>query len=455
LTGFAVKPVIALESNIQSIINEFFTYDNMGKIIHQALFDKTNLTKVIEEAKNTDINETKNAAPVERIVTAVIEEAVKQRASDIHIEPQESHIFIRFRIDGMLHTVEALPIEIHSFVTSKIKILGSMDISERRMPQDGQTSFTIQKRNIDLRISTLPGKYGEKIVLRILDKSNFSLGVEHLGFLPDEQTLFEELLNSRNGIILVTGPTGSGKSTTLYSAVNRIKSSTKNIITLEDPIEYELLSGKNKECGITQVQINPKSGLTFATTLRACLRQDPDVIFLGEIRDGETCGIAINAALTGHLVLSSLHTNDSVSTITRLLDMNVEPYLISSSLIGVVAQRLIRALCPQCKEKYIPPKNVLSRLSVKSAAASDLVFYRPKGCKFCNNSGYKGRTGVFELLLINDKMRDMILAKESLTAFRMEAKKTGMNTMRGHAIELVARGITSMAEVMRTIPFDV
>ncbi|MBN1621465.1 MAG: type II/IV secretion system protein [Endomicrobiales bacterium] len=451
ITGYEVKPVVALEDNILNIIDQFYSTDTMGKVVQEAVLEKSGI-KSLSDINFKDYDSKEKQAPIVKIVNTLIEEGIRQGASDIHFEPQESNVFVRYRIDGILQTKEVLPKEIQPPILSRIKIMGGMDISEKRLPQDGQTSMNIQKRNVDLRISTLPEKYGEKIVMRILDKSNFALGIEHLGFLPETQTKFEGLLNAKNGILLVTGPTGSGKTTTLYSALNKIKSSTKNIITLEDPVEYEILSGKNKECGIAQVQINPKVGLTFSNALRACLRQDPDVILVGEIRDAETCGIAINAALMGHLVLSTLHTNDAASTITRLLDMGVEPFLISSSLIGIVAQRLLRTLCVNCREKYIPPKMILEKLNIKSK--DEVVFYRPKGCNYCGNSGYKGRTAVIELLTINDKMKDLILKKEKLDNLRQEAINMGMITMRQNGIHLVAKGVTTMAEVMRVVPFD-
>lgn len=453
VTGYNIKPMVALESSILTMLDDFYSSDTMGEVAKEAI-----LSKETAESKKIDIYkvmESKDDAPLVKLVNIIIEEAVRQGASDIHVEPQENNIFVRYRIDGMLHTKELLPKEIQNLITSRLKVMATIDISEKRMPQDGQIRINVQKRDIDLRVSTLPGKYGEKIVIRILDKSSFALNIAHLGLLPETQTKLEGMLNSSNGIVLVTGPTGSGKTTTLYSALNKIKSATKNIITLEDPIEYELLSGKNKECGIAQVQINTKVGLTFAKALRACLRQDPDVILVGEVRDVETCKIAINAALMGHLVLSSLHTNDAVSTITRLLDMGVEPYLISSSIMGVVAQRLVRTLCMNCREKYIPPKRVLEKLNLKpSSSGEEIAFYRPKGCKICGMSGYKGRLGVFELLPISEEIRNLILKREKLSVFRETAKKMGMVSMKENGIQLVGRGITTMAEVLRAVPFE-
>ena len=392
--------------------------------------------------------------PVVKLVDTILSEAVRVKASDIHIEPQEKAVFVRYRIDGILHTKERIPKEVQLAMTSRMKVLADMNITERRLPQDGQAKAHIQKRDIDFRVSTLPAKYGEKIVVRVLDKTNFALGLEHMGFLPETQTKFEEMLGAGSGILLVTGPTGSGKTTTLYSALNRIKSSSKNIITLEDPIEYDLLSGKARESGITQVQINPRIGFTFASALRACLRQDPNIILVGEIRDEETCRIATNAALMGHLVLSTIHTNDAVSTVTRLLDMGIEPYLIASSLNGVLAQRLVRVLCRNCREAYTPPKKVLQSLNVRQIldVSGEIVFYRPRGCELCDGSGYAGRAGIFELLTITESIRDLILEKAKLSALREAAAREGTVSMKQNGIQLVSQGATTMAEVMRVLP---
>jgi type IV pilus assembly protein PilB len=452
ICGLSVKPVVALEPQISKVIEKYFSYDSMSRIIKESVIDKSMISSMRAEEAVLDPKEGSHG-PVSKMIDSIIEDAVMLRASDVHIEPQEDNVFVRYRIDGVLQTKTSLPKEIQSVISSRIKIMGSMDISDKRTPQDGQANVVVKKRNIDLRISTLPGKYGEKIVIRILDKSGFSVGIENLGFLPEAQTRFEEILNQKNGIILVTGPTGSGKSTTLYAAINRLKSGTKNIITLEDPVEYELLSGQGKECGITQVQINPKVGLTFTTALKACLRQDPDVILIGEIRDLETCTIATNAALMGHLVLSSIHTNDAASTITRLMDMGVEPFLIAESLRCIVSQRLARTLCVFCRESYSPPKQLLDRLNIKNLG-SELAFYRAKGCPRCNNIGYSGRTAIVEVLIMDQYLRELIVKRESLKTLRDAAKKAGMVTMRQSALTLVMKGMSTMAEVMRVVPFE-
>ncbi|HBU69560.1 MAG TPA: type II secretion system protein GspE [Elusimicrobia bacterium] len=453
LTGFVIKPFVALESNVEVVLSKYYSDENMGKALKEVITDKLEVPQKDGDLGTEEIREFANKAPVVKLVDAILIEAVKSRASDIHIEPQEHGVFVRYRVNGMLFSKEFIPKEIQLAVASRIKIMAAMNITERRMPQDGQISLSVNKRNVDFRVSTLPAKYGEKIVIRVLDKSSFALGIEHLGFQPETQTKFEELLNLHSGIILVTGPTGSGKTTTLYSALNKIKSSSKNIITLEDPIEYDLLAGKARESGITQVQINSKIGFTFAQALRACLRQDPNVILVGEIRDEETCRIAINAALMGHLVLSTIHTNDSVSTVTRLLDMGVEPYLIASSLHGVLAQRLVRALCTHCRDPYKPPARVLESLKVRLPDnKSDIVFYRPRGCAHCDGSGYSGRVGIYELLVINEAIRDMILSGAKLSDLRAAAEKNGMVSMKQNGITLVSQGVTTMAEVLRVLP---
>lgn len=454
ITGYSIKPFVALESSIESFIDKYFAADEMDKAIKEAVFDRISLTNIENELSSGDSNETATKAPIVKLVDTLLTEAVRLGASDIHLEPQEKGIFVRYRINGLLRTKELLPKGIQLAVASRIKVMSGMDITEKRLPQDGQINMHINKHDIDFRVSTLPAKYGEKIVIRVLDKTNFAFGIEHLGFMSDTQTKFEELLNSGSGIVLVTGPTGSGKTTTLYSALNRIRSSTKNIITLEDPIEYDLLAGKTKESGITQVQINARIGLTFASSLRACLRQDPNIILVGEIRDEETSRISINASLMGHLVLSTIHTNDSVSTITRLLDMGIEPYLIASSLTGILAQRLVRTLCNQCRQPYHPPKKFIDDLKLKPnlVSAEEITLYRAKGCSHCDYSGYVGRLGIFELLVINESIRDLILEKAKLSLLKDTAIKNGMTTMKQNGIELVGKGITTMAEVLRVLP---
>jgi len=354
---------------------------------------------------------------------------------------------VRYRIDGILHDEMTLPKKVQASLLSRLKIIADMDISEKRAPQDGRISLIVDGRPYDFRVSTLPAVFGEKMVLRILDKSAINVGLHKLGMLPQTQQQFEDLIQRAYGILLVTGPTGSGKSTTLYSALSRLNSSEKNILTIEDPVEYELP-------GITQVGINVRAGLTFASGLRTMLRQDPNIIMVGEIRDSETALIAIEAALTGHLVLSTLHTNDAPGAIARLIDMEVEPFLIASSVIGVVAQRLVRVICPKCKQAYAPPRDAVRRLGVSADGQEEIHFYRGEGCDACKQTGYRGRTGIYEMMTVTDPLRDLTLARASTQAVRAEAIEGGMHTLKDDAIEKVLMGITTLEESLRVIYSD-
>jgi len=400
-------------------------------------------------------------APAARMFDIIMIQAIRDRASDIHLEPDESALRVRFRIDGFLYESLALPKQIHPSLTSRIKILAEMDIAETRAPQDGNFNVKMEKRSFEIRVSTFPTIYGENVVLRILDQTSPLINLGDLGFSKDMLDLCKQLIRRPNGIILVTGPTGSGKTTTLYAFLNLINSKEKNIITIEDPVEYRLAL-------IRQTQINPKAGITFATGLRSILRQDPDVIMIGEIRDRETSEIAHQSALTGHLVLSTLHTNDAPEAITRLMDIGVEPYLISSSLIGVLAQRLVRTICPDCKTSYPADPNILSDLGDVEESRNDcrtdtrpreaskskepLTLHRGKGCKNCKQSGYRGRTGIFELLPINEKIKQLISEKASTQVIRESAKKmVGMISLREDGLRKVLKGITTLEEVDRVI----
>jgi type IV pilus assembly protein PilB len=371
-------------------------------------------------------------------------QAIRDRASDIHFEPDETALRVRFRIDGFLYETATLPKQVHPSLTSRIKILAEMDIAETRLPQDGNFNVKMEKRGFEIRVSTFPTIYGENVVLRILDQTSPLFRLGDLGFSKDTLDLCSQLIRRPNGIVLVTGPTGSGKTTTLYAFLNLINSKEKNIITIEDPVEYRLAL-------IRQTQVNPKAGITFATGLRSILRQDPDIIMIGEIRDRETSEIAHQAALTGHLVLSTLHTNDAPEAISRLMDIGVEPYLISSSLIGVLAQRLVRTICPDCKTPYPADPNVLGDLGDQSLKSkSPLTLYRGKGCRNCKLSGYRGRTGIFELLSVNDKIKQLISEKASAQVIREAAKKTvGMVSLREDGLRKVLQGLTTLEEVDR------
>ena len=383
-------------------------------------------------------------APAARMLDLVMIQAIRDRASDIHFEPDEKALRVRFRIDGFLYESLTLPKPIHPALTSRIKILAEMDIAETRLPQDGNFNVKLEKRGFEIRVSTFPTIYGENVVLRILDQTSTLFKLEDLGFSEEVLNHFKQLVRKTSGIILVTGPTGSGKTTTLYALLNMINSKDKNIITIEDPVEYRLAL-------IRQTQINPKAGINFATGLRSILRQDPDIIMIGEIRDLETSEIAMQAALTGHLVLSTLHTNDAPEAINRLVDIGVEPYLISSSVIGVLAQRLVRIICPDCKVSYQVDPKVMNDLGEEVIKSKEpLTFYRGKGCKNCKQSGYWGRSGIYELLLVNEDIKKLISERASTQVIRNVAKKTaGLVPLRVDGLKKVLKGITTLDEVDR------
>jgi general secretion pathway protein E/type IV pilus assembly protein PilB len=387
-------------------------------------------------------------APVVKLVSLLILKAVKGRASDIHIEPLENKFRIRYRIDGILYEVPGPPKRLQSSVISRIKIMAGMDIAEKRLPQDGRIRIEISGKELDLRVSTLPAIYGESVVLRILDKSSFLLGLKELGLTSDDEKKFSRLIELPNGLILVTGPTGSGKTSTLYASLSYINKPDRKLITVEDPVEYQIT-------GINQVQAKPQINLTFAVGLRSILRQSPDVIMIGEIRDSETAQIAIQASLTGHLVFSTLHTNDAPGAITRLIDMGIKPYLVASSLQAVLAQRLVRVICPLCKEEYQPTKEELEVIKLTANQSKNMKFYRGKGCDDCVNTGYKGRTGMFELLVMTDKLREIILEKISSSVINEEARTLGMITLREDGVRKVLAGITTISEVIRVTQQDV
>jgi type II secretory ATPase GspE/PulE/Tfp pilus assembly ATPase PilB-like protein len=372
----------------------------------------------------------------------IITQAVRERATDIHIEPRKTEIAVRYRVDGLLHNARLVPKHLHPAITSRLKIISGMNIAERRVPQDGRIPLNVDGKEIDLRVSTLPTIFGEKIVMRILDKSSTLLSLSQLGFMHDAQLVFERIINQPYGMILITGPTGSGKTTTLYAVLRQLNSPEKNLITVEDPVEYQLT-------GVNQVQINPKAGLTFANSLRSILRQDPDIIMVGEIRDSETAEIAINAALTGHLVLSTLHTNDAPSAITRLVDMGIEPFLIASSLIGVTAQRLVRKICPHCKVEYTPHIDSLSFLELE--IPKHVKLYRGHGCEKCQGKGYLGRTALQEVMGVDESIKTLILERASSSMIKEQARKNGMRTLLEDGWAKVLEGITTMEEVLRVV----
>lgn len=379
-------------------------------------------------------------APIIKLVNLIIARALESRASDIHVEPFEDELIIRFRIDGVLHNVETAPKKLQAAIVSRIKIMAKLNIAERRLPQDGRIRIKVSNKEIDLRISTIPVLYGESIVMRILDKEGIVIDLERLGFADNMLSQFHKLIQKPNGIILVTGPTGSGKTTTLYGVLDKINSPEKKIITVEDPIEYQLK-------GVNQIQVKPQIGLNFANTLRHIVRQDPDVIMIGEIRDLETAEIAVQSALTGHLVLSTLHTNDAPSAITRLLDLGLESFLLSSTIRGILAQRLVRIICPHCREE-ITSEDALETLAL-SDDQTPVASYRGRGCEKCTFTGYLGRLGIFELLVIDDNIRRLILRSTDAAELREMAVKNGMQTILGDGKDKVRNGITTLSEVYR------
>ena len=378
-------------------------------------------------------------APIVKLINSIIEQAMRGKASDIHIEPSNNDIRVRFRIDGDLKEIMTLPKSNLSAIVTRVKIIGRMDIAEKRIPQDGRVEMKFNDNEIDLRISTLPTVYGEKIVIKILDKSNFNFTKEGLGFSKDNLDKLNKMIAQPYGMLLVTGPTGSGKSTTLYTILRELNVQTKNVITVEDPVEYKLK-------GINQIQVNVKAGLTFAAGLRSILRQDPDTIMIGEIRDSETAEIAVRAAITGHLVLSTLHTNDSPSTIARLIDMGLEPYLVSSAVIGIISQRLVKLLCPKCKEKYEASDSEKRILGINGE--KEAILYKPVGCNSCNN-GYRGRAAVHEVMLVNENIRRLINKGANTDDIRRSALEDGMSTLLQSAADLALKGDTSFEEIMR------
>ena len=429
----AIEPVLSTTGMIQTVIDQYYGAIGSAQELVKGL------TKEKMEAKDAkSLAEIATEAPVIKLVNLIIVQAVKDKASDIHIEPGEENVLIRYRIDGILHEVQKIPKHLQSALASRIKVMAMMDIAETRVPQDGRIQLKIENKNLDLRVSSFPTVSGENIVMRILDKTSVLLGLAELGFSDRELKDFDKLIRHPNGIVLVTGPTGSGKTSTLYAALASINSMEKNIITIEDPVEYEIPL-------VRQTQVNPKAGLTFANGLRSILRQDPDIVMVGEIRDKETAEIAIQASLTGHLVFSTLHTNDAAGALTRLIDMGIEPFLISSSVIGILAQRLVRVICPKCKEKYAPSDQELKSLKL----SEKISLYHGKGCMKCKDTGFSGRIGIFELLLINDQIKNMVGAKASANEIRKKAVSLGMRILFDDGLEKIKNGVTTAEEVLR------
>ncbi len=446
-TGLQIKPVGVLEGDFRDFYAKYFEDTTMTQILKEI-----EIAQSEESLENTAPQvEEGESRPITKLLNSMLELACKKRASDIHIEPQDEFALVRFRIDGVLQTQQIIPKTALVPLSSRAKVLCNMDITEKRLPQDGTYRQQLSNREVDVRVSSIPSRYGEKIALRVLDRRSLVMNLDMLGMAADMQARVEAITSRPNGLLLVTGPTGSGKTTTLYAMIQKLRSPRLNIMTLEDPIEYELLAGSKREGGITQIQINPKVGLTFASGLRACLRQDPDVIFVGEIRDKETAETAVSSALTGHMVLSSLHTNGAIQTVSRLLDMGVEPFLIVSSVRGIVSQRLIRVLCHACKVAYNPPKEALRNLGLPAEDAA--TFYKPQGCSACMQQGYWGRSGVFELLIVDGEINRAILARKSSgEIFGLAKEQQGFLTLKSSGMNLVTQGITSIEEVLRVLP---
>lgn len=448
MTHMPVKPAIATRTAITSAID--LAYEQRSTVIEEVAeeLDSQNIDQLADEvAASDDLLDVVNRPPVIRLVNDILFRALQLRASDIHVHPYEAKIQIRYRIDGILYDTLSLNRNVLSLIISRIKVMAGMDIAERRMPQDGRCSVRLGQREVDLRVSTVPTSYGERAVLRILDKSTALYGLDELGLWKEDMERFDSMLGRTHGVIFVTGPTGSGKSTTLYACLQRINSAEKNIMTIEDPIEYQLE-------GISQMQASAKKGMNFANCLRHVLRQDPDVIMVGEVRDVETARMAIQSSLTGHLVFSTLHTNDSAGAVTRLLDFGVEPYLVSSSLIAVMAQRLVRRICPDCKTEYHPAPHELRELGLLDNGAKN-KFFAGSGCDRCFQTGYRGRTGVYELMLINEEIQDLVYKTESAGAIKKAAINSGLQTLRMDGARKVLAGITTIAEVLRVTQADV
>jgi type IV pilus assembly protein PilB len=453
-TGLSIQPVIASETGVINAINKYYgTADSLRvkKIIEDiALADDTPVNIVEPEKDDYDLTELKSEAdeaPIIKMVNQTFIDAIRRGASDVHFEPYENTFRVRYRMDGDLYEIVNLPLKYRSPVISRVKILSNMDIAEKRLPQDGRIKMRIKlengkKKEVDMRVSSLPTLWGEKIVSRILDKEMLKLDLTQLGFEPEPLELFQEAIRKPWGIVLVTGPTGSGKTNTLYSAVSTINSPDMNIMTAEDPVEFNVP-------GINQVQIKEEIGLNFASCLRTFLRQDPDVMLVGEMRDLETVDIAIKAALTGHLVFSTIHTNDAASTIVRLVNMNVEPFLIADSLVLVVAQRLVRRLCKKCLQPHVLPESALLEMGYRKDELKGLQVMKPNGCDACNKTGYKGRTALFEVMRIDDDLRDMILNRAQSREIKRKAIDKGMLTLRRSGLVKIKKGTTSVEEVLR------
>lgn len=451
ITGLEVGTIIASQKEVQEVIDQHYAEDTHGALEELMKGIKSDELQIIkgEEIERVDsarLFKLVEEAPVVKLTNMILENGIKAKASDILIEPMEKSLRIRYRIDGILKEIESLPKNTQETIVSRIKVMSQLNIAERRLPQDGRFKLKINNNEVDFRVSILPSSHGEKVALRVLDKSAAMLDIEKLGFEKDSLEVFTKCVSRPHGMILVCGPTGSGKTTTLYSLLKYVHDPDKNLITVEDPVEYQIE-------GVNQVTVRTEVGLTFASSLRSILRQDPDVIMVGEIRDFETVDIAIKSALTGHLVLSTLHTTTACGSVVRLVNMGVEPFLISASVIAIAAQRLIRKLCVKCKESYEPPEALISKLGI-DAGKKKITFFRPKGCEQCLNTGYSGRVGICEILMIGPLIKELILKKARESEIKEQARKEGMKTLREDGLSKVLHGVTSLEEILRVTVAD-
>lgn len=445
LMGFRVTARISPPEKLGKALAKYYDVEpeSIGDLINEIAGDE-HLAVLEDRQQSIDLEELKELAdsnPVKRLVNMVLLEAIRNRASDIHFEPFEKEFYMRYRIDGLLYEMLPPPRSIASAIASRIKVMANLDIAERRVPQDGRIELVVGGAPVDLRVSVLPTQFGESVVMRVLDRSNVNLDLDRVGLRDDDLNIFRQLIKRPNGIVIVTGPTGSGKTTTLYSALSELNDPEVKILTAEDPVEYDI-------DGLVQTQVNPEVGLTFGAALRSFLRQDPDIVLVGEIRDLETAKISVEASLTGHLVFSTLHTNDAPSVVARLLDLGLEPFLITATFEGVVAQRLVRTICKRCKEQYIPTEDMLMELSLTPDKVEGKTFSRGVGCDYCRGTGYSGRMALFEIMILDDDIRSLIMERASTNKLRDAARKRGMRTLRESGLLAIYDGLTTIEEVV-------
>ena len=446
LMGFNIETVLAEEGPLEKMLSKHYhqSEESVGQLI-QEISGMDELSEFADRGESIDLDDLMQMAesnPIKKLVNMVLMQAIREKASDIHFEPFENEYKMRYRIDNVLYELVPPPRHIAMAISSRIKVMANLNIAERRLPQDGRIALTVGNRPVDLRVSVLPTMFGESVVMRVLDRSNVALDLEKIGMRDDDLHVFRQLTHRPNGIIVVTGPTGSGKTTTLYAALSELNNVGVKIITTENPVEYDI-------DGLIQVNIRPEIGLTFDRCLRSILRQDPDIILVGEIRDLATAEMAVQASLTGHIVFTTVHTTDSPSTIARLLDLGLESYLLAATMEGVVSQRLIRKVCPKCKEEFPPTEEMLMELELSPEDVEGRVFYRGRGCDNCMNSGYRGRMAIFEIMLLNDGLRDLVIKQVSTNVLRSEARKMGMRTLRESGLTSIYDGVTTIDEVVR------